>query len=352
MAASEIRSTSIQNTQIRSAAPWLLLLLLLAFAAWKLHTSHFDWNLVRNAWHTANLWYIAAAILVIEINYLLRAWRWAIFLKPAFEQAGARPVHWWSLVGPQLVGFTGLAIFGRIGELIRPLLVARRTGLTFSSQVAVVTVERVFDLGAFALIFSLNLLFSPALQALPYLHKAGLLIAALTVCIGLFVAVVWFSGERVAQLAERLLGPASKKVAEAVAHKIRAFRSGLNVIASFRELLQVAAVSLALWAVIATTYFLTLRAFPPPVHALGASEGIILLGFSVAGSALPIPGGGGAWAGVVFALSNLFHIPVELAGLTGLMLWSVSTLSVIPLGLLFAKIEGISISATAKTTAS
>jgi hypothetical protein len=85
-------------------------------------------------------------------------------------------VGWWALVGSQFVGFTGLAIFGRIGELIRPLLVSRRTGLSFSSQVAVVAVERIFDLGAFALIFSLNLALAPGLNALPnheLFHKVG-----------------------------------------------------------------------------------------------------------------------------------------------------------------------------------
>ena len=51
------------------------------------------------------------------------------------------------------------------------ILIARRTGLTISSQVAVVAVERIFDLGAFGLIFSLDLrALTRQLQTLPYLR--------------------------------------------------------------------------------------------------------------------------------------------------------------------------------------
>ncbi len=165
---------------LRRLLPWLVLGAVVVFIAYKLRTSHFDWPGFARSLRTADARSIALAILIIYSNNVFRSLRWAVFLRPAFRAAGKPPVTWTKLIGSQFIGFTGLAIFGRIGELIRPLLVARRTGLSFSSQIAVVTVERVFDLGAFALIFSLNLLLSPQLKTLPYLHKAGYTIAALT----------------------------------------------------------------------------------------------------------------------------------------------------------------------------
>jgi len=51
------------------------------------------------------------------------------------------------LVPPTLIGFTGLALLGRPGEFIRPYLIARQAKVSFSSQIAVWTVERIFDLG-------------------------------------------------------------------------------------------------------------------------------------------------------------------------------------------------------------
>jgi uncharacterized protein (TIRG00374 family) len=333
----------VARPSLRSAIPWILLALIVAFVGWKLKASHFDWAGFAASWRTADWRLIALSALVIQINYFVRAMRWAVFLRPAYRAAGTKALGWWPLVGSQYVGFTGLCIFGRIGELIRPLLISRKTGLSFSSQIAVVAVERVFDLGAFGLIFSLNLLFAPQVQSLPYLHKAGYTIGTLTVVLGVFVAVVRLAGETVARLSERLVGLASKNAATAVGDKIRAFRDGLNVIDGIKDLLLTAALSLFMWATIALSYLIALKAFPAPVHGLTFSHTIVLMGFSIAGSALPIPGGGGAWAGNVFALTNLFHIPAALAASSGLMVWLVTNMTVIPLGLLFARVEGVSI---------
>jgi glycosyltransferase 2 family protein len=327
----------------RRALPWLVFAAIAALIAWRLHASHFDWAGFARSLSTADIRLLGLAILVIWSNNVIRALRWAVFLRPTYKASGLPPTPWHRLIGSQFIGFTGLAIFGRIGELIRPLLIARRTRLTFASQVAVVTVERVFDLGAFGLIFALNLLLSPQLQTLPHLHKAGYTIGALTLVIAVFVAGVRLAGELVARIAGGLIGIMSKPAGAAVADKILAFRNGLNVIDTLPDFLLTVALSLALWATIAAAYLLTLKAFPPPVHDLTLGHTIVLMGFSVAGSALPIPGGGGAWAGNVFALASLFQIPSDLAASAGLLVWLVTSMAVIPAGLVFARVERVSL---------
>ncbi len=328
---------------VKKALPWLVLAAVLGFVAWKLHTSQFDFRRFWENIQGADFRLIAVAVVIIYSNNVLRALRWAVFLRPTLKLTPRPGVHWWSLLGSQFVGFAGLAIFGRIGELIRPLLVARRTGLTFSSQVAVVTVERVFDLAAFGLIFSLNLLFSPQLKTLPYLGKAGYTIGGLTLFLLVFVGAVRVAGGAVAAVSGRLTGLVSKPAGEAVREKVLSFRDGLNVIDNLGDFVLAACLSVALWLAIAVAYVLVLRAFPGPVRALSAADVIVLMGFSIAGSALPIPGGSGAWAGNTFALAQLFHIPGELAGSAGLMVWLVGTMAVVPVGLVYAKLEGISL---------
>lgn len=337
---------------LKRVLPWLVVLVIVAFLAWKLHSSHFDWAGFGRSLKTADLRLIGAAILVVWSQNLLRAMRWAVFLRPALRQSGQSPIRWWNLAGSQFVGFAGLAIFGRIGELIRPLLVSRRTGLTFASQIAVVTVERVFDLGVFGAIFALTLLLSPTLRSLPYLGKAGYTIGALTVAVGLFVASVRLAGELMARIAGSLVGIASKPAGAAVAEKILSFRHGLNVIDSAKDFALAVLLSISLWLVIIASYVLVLMAFPSPVHDLTVGHVVVLMGFSIAGSALPIPGGGGAWAGIVLALTQLFQIPQELAASAGLILWLITNMSVIPVGLVFAKVEGISLGQMAKRSES
>jgi len=342
----------LRRPTLRSAAPWILLGLVGAFVAWKLHTGHFDWASFAASWRTADFRLIALALVVIQVNYVMRAMRWAVFLRPALRVAGTKPVQWWSLVGSQFVGFTGLAVFGRIGELIRPLLISRRTGLSFSSQIAVVAVERVFDLGAFGLIFSLNLVFATGLRTLPHhelFHRVGYAIVALTLSIGVFVIAVRLSGNAVASGTQRLIGLVSKPAGESIAAKVLAFRDGLNVIDNLTDLVVAAGLSIVLWLTIALTYILVMKAFPAPLHDLTVAHTILLLGFSVVGSIVQLPGvGGGAQALTISALTQLFGIPGELAVSAGLMVWLVSSMSVIPVGLVYAKIEGISIRQAAR----
>ena len=338
--------------RLRYALPWLLAVAVIGFVAWKLHSSNFNWAAFDRSWRTADLRLITLAILVIYTNYIARAMRWAIFLRPVFRSAGRAPVPWWKLVGSQFIGFTGLAIFGRIGELIRPLLIARRTDLTFSSQIAVVTVERVFDLGAFAILFALNLLISPNLQNLPYherFHAVGYAIAGLTLLVALLILAVRLAGNAVALGLASLIGRISKSAGEATAEKVLAFRDGLNVIASLGDFILIAVISLAMWATIAVSYVLVMKAFPPPVHNLAIADTLVLMGFSVVGSIVQLPGvGGGAQVGTISALTLLFGIPGELAISAGIIVWLVTTMSVVPIGLLYAKIEGISIGQVAR----
>src|SRR6185437_894365 len=83
--------------------------------------------------------HILLAIAFTYLAYFMRAVRWKIFLRPVKKTSVS------SLVSPTVVGFTGIALLGRLGELIRPYLIARKMDLPFSSQLAVWTVERIFD---------------------------------------------------------------------------------------------------------------------------------------------------------------------------------------------------------------
>jgi hypothetical protein len=165
-----------------------------------------------------------------------------------------------------------------------------------------------------------------------------------------FVAFVRLAGALAARLTGRVFGMISKPAGVAAEEKILAFQSGLNVIDTPGDLLVTALLSVALWLVIALAYVLVMKAFPPPVETLTPAHTIVLMGFSIAGSALPVPGGGGAWAGNTVAL-GLFGIPGELAASAGLLLWLVLNMSVVPFGLIYAQVEGISLRQMVRTSA-
>ena len=96
---------------------------------------------------------LLAGIRLTYLAYVLRAVRWRIFLKPVCKTTTAR------LLAPQFIGFSALALLGRAGEMIRPYIIAKKERLTFTSQIAVWGVERIFDMGAFAVLLALSACF-------------------------------------------------------------------------------------------------------------------------------------------------------------------------------------------------
>ena len=128
----------------------LAALVYLQVRTWK----KFDWHRFWVATHNTNKFYLVAGVALVYADYILRAVRWKILLRPVCEAKTS------DLVAPTMIGFTGLALLGRPGEFIRPYLIARKQNLSMSSQLAVWTVERIFDTGAFALIMAVNILWS------------------------------------------------------------------------------------------------------------------------------------------------------------------------------------------------
>ena len=232
--------------------------ILLGALGWLVQTGvHFQWRVFLDQIQHVDWKRIALGVALIVLCYWLRAARWAVLLKPQKSQS-------LSLLGAQMIGFTAVALLGRLADLVRPYLIARRTQLPLSSQVAVYTVERMFDLGAMALIFSSALLLAPDRATLPY-HEAlqhaavgGLIVA---VALAVFAISVRVSGKAVASLVEKSLGSLSPKFGHSAGTKIRAFRDGLDSIATFGDFCRAMGLSLLMWGLITAAYLETTRAF-------------------------------------------------------------------------------------------
>jgi glycosyltransferase 2 family protein len=303
---------------------------------------HFDW---RAFWlqlrHIAWI-HIAAGVALIYSTYWLRSARWSVFI------SATKKVSPFSLVGPQFIGFTAVALIGRLADITRPALVAKKVALPVSSQLAVYTIERMFDLGAAAIIFSSALLFVP--RDLPhhevFLHT-GLFSLAGTAAIAIFAVVLRVAGEAVARAAHGLLHPLSAPIAESVAAKIRGFRDGLNAISSAQDFVLVALISLAMWGLIGMAYVQTLHAFvtTPELATLPFSRTMLLMGASIGGSLLQLPIIG--WftqIGITAAAMNAFYgAPIEAATACGALLLFVTFLSIIPAGLIAARLNHVSL---------
>jgi hypothetical protein len=325
----------------RTLLPIALVLLILAL--WLAH-SHisFDWASLAHQLRSVSPRLILTALTCTYLGYWLRAWRWSVLLSPL------RKTSTLQMLPSQLIGFTIVGLFGRFADLARPYLIARRLKTPVATQLAVYSIERAFDLAAAAILFSTTLAFAP--RDMPHheaFARAGAVSLAATLFLAAFALALRFAGHRVASLAMRLLRPLSETFAHATSERIHEFSNGLRIVSTVSEFLSALAISIIMWAVIAIMYLNAAHAFraAPSLATLSFAATMLLLATSLGGSLLQLPIVG--WftqiAVLAAALHGFFGVPLETASACGAVILLVSTLAVIPAGLLVAHAEGISL---------
>jgi len=337
----------------------LVLAIIAALVLWGRNRIHFDFALFRAQLAQADWKRIALGIGCIYLGYIFRSLRWAYLLRHN------KKVHSLSLLGTQVMGFTAIALIGRVADPVRPYLVSKKTGLPLSNQIAVYIVERLFDAGTMALVFSIAMLWVPTDEILKATSHHGVSAATgpshplltsflarysglvLTALGALFLVLVRLSGGFVAEFCRRSFGIVSKKLGESVAQKILAFRTGLDTMRSFADLGAVFGLSLGMWLLIAASYFVTCRAFvaSPELANTPAPKCVLLMIASGGASILQLPVIG--WFTqiglVAVALSIVLGASHEAATACAATLLLVTFLCVIPIGLIWAQIDHVSL---------
>lgn len=346
---------------------WIVGLVALAalgvVALWARHRIHFDFHVFAAQVAVADWRKIAIAVACIYVAFVFRGVRWVKLMRHN------KAVPLFSLVGVQTIGFTAVALIGRFADPVRPYLVTKKTGEPLAEQIAVYIVERLFDFGSMALIVSLALLwipqsalaaapgqsghfshlFAPLLQRYPILAvifaRFGALI--LTSFGVLLLVAIRLSGGMVASLFERIFGLISKNMGRAVGQKIRTFHAGLDIIHSFSDFAISASISLGMWMLILFSYVETVHAFTASPVLAGMSLPKCALLLMISGSVsvlqLPILGWFSQIAFVAAALSSFFGAETEAATACAAMLLLATFLCVIPVGLIWARFDKVSL---------
>ncbi|PQP34541.1 hypothetical protein C6A37_07260, partial [Desulfobacteraceae bacterium SEEP-SAG9] len=87
-----------------------------------------------------NYFWVIPAILFSLFTFVLRVIRWQIIL------ASVRKIDFWRAFHPLMIGFMINCILpGRVGEVARPLILKKNDNVSFSTGLATVAAERVFD---------------------------------------------------------------------------------------------------------------------------------------------------------------------------------------------------------------
>ncbi len=320
---------------------------LVALLVWGRNRIHFDFGIFRAQLAVADWKRIVAAVACIYAAYIVRAVRWALLLRHN------KKVPLLSLLGTQVIGFTAIALIGRVADPVRPYLVAKKTGLPLSNQLAVYVVERLFDGGSMALIFSSVILVAtwfgtpgtlPHQEQVALAAKWGLTATALG---AFFLAAVRLAGGAVASFLEKTLGVISARLGHAVGDKIRSFHQGLDILRTLADFGFAAGLSLGMWMLITLAYLESARAFvaSPQLASMTLARCVLLLAVSGGASVLQLPIIG--WftqIGIVSgALVDFLGVAWEPAIACAAVILLVSFLAIVPVGLIWARFEHVNL---------
>jgi len=323
---------------VRIAVSLALTAVLVALFLWNV-----DFGEVGRHLATANPGWLIAATALGLFAYWLRAVRWQLILRPVGKVRHANAVL------ATAVGYAAMTLLpARMGDLVRPLVLAQRERMPASAALASVLTERLFDLGAVLLFFlafvarppDMGQLDEQARSALVMLGRSGYIVAA-----GLLVGIAALLGlfrfqDRFVAVVTAPIGRLSSRWQDRIASFLGHFLDGLRVLRRPRDLALTTAMSIVIWTVIYLQLHVTLIAFGVE---LPFRASFLIVTLTVLGLAIPTPGGVGGFH-KAFQLGLHLFFAVELNRATGIAIvhHAICFLPITILGLLCLPLFGIS----------
>lgn len=281
-----------------------------------------NWHEVRQAVGHSNPYYLSAGICIVCLSYLVRAFRWGALLRPLC------PSRISDLFAATTVGFGTVFLVGRAGEVVRPVVLPMRDPRVRPSAAFVtIMVERIYDLIAVVLMFAINLVwFRPPASLekdFPKVRGVGIALLAGAGLGIVLLALFRRNHEAVIGVFGRLFERwhfIPKRIARLIVGTLEQLARALRVLVNFSELAETSGWSALLWVGVAFGNLFIIRAFGVN---FGLSQTIFVMGWSLAGSLVPTPGGAaGAFhtataAGLIFlgitpetaaAISIVMHV--------------------------------------------
>lgn len=327
----------------------LIGLLVLGFVLYRssgmIHLADFSAAKLLHAVRNADPWLLILSIVAIYACYALRSLRWKVF------QRNLGPSSFAPIYAMTLAGFAAVFLLGRAGEPVRPLLLARKEKVPIADMFGIYALERLFDLASAAVIAAVALLL---FQSRGHLGEtAGKLETAARTTGSLLFAGV--AGAIVFLVYLRLHGSAllERRLQEwVVAHGWRGkfaaillgFARGVQAIQTWGDLALSVFYSAAHWFLVLLVYLWVSHSFGGTLTSLALGDAMLVMAFTLVGSAVQLPGvGGGSQVACFLAYTAVFGVEKEAAAAASIVMWLITFASCSLVGVPLLIHEGLSL---------
>jgi len=300
-----------------------------------------EWSSLGEAFREAKYIYIFPTVIILFIAHYIRAIRWEVLLSPI------KRVSVLNLFSANMIGFMANNVLpARLGEVIRPIMIARKEKIKVSTSLATVAIERVFDILGVIVIASLLFCFLPSdnetnsQAVILQLKKWSAIMAFLGICAITTLFLLSLYPKRAGAVFEKLLFVFPHHLRDKLVNMLHSFISGLQVFDHKTKLLWAGALSIVIWLLNAASIYVLCYSFDIGLSFAGSCFVAVCLALAVA---LPqAPGFIGVFHIATQKSLDVFGIDLSSAQSFAILLWAINFVPITITGLLFLWREGIS----------
>ena len=300
-----------------------------------------EWSSLGEAFREAKYIYIFPTVIILFIAHYIRAIRWEVLLSPI------KRVSVLNLFSANMIGFMANNVLpARLGEVIRPIMIARKEKIKVSTSLATVAIERVFDILGVIVIASLLFCFLPSdnetnsQAVILQLKKWSAIMAFLGICAITTLFLLSLYPKKAGAVFEKLLFVFPHHLRDKLVNMLHSFISGLQVFDHKTKLLWAGALSIVIWLLNAASIYVLCYSFDIGLSFAGSCFVAVCLALAVA---LPqAPGFIGVFHIATQKSLDVFGIDLSSAQSFAILLWAINFVPITITGLLFLWREGIS----------
>ncbi len=339
-----------------------------------------EWSDLGVAFRKAEYIYIFPAIALMFISHYFRAIRWSVLISPV------KKVSVLNLFSTIMIGFMANNVLpARLGEVIRPVMIARKEKIKVSTSFATVVMERVFDILGIIVIASLLFYFLPSEPSqnrdvgmanhidastvdskieeqggtakahshsnnqkngansqaiIRQLKKWSVIMAFLGICAITSLFLLSLYPKKSGAVFEKLLFIFPHHLRDKLVDLLHSFISGLQVFDHKTKLIWVGTLSLIIWLINAASVYVLCYSFDIGLSFAGSCFVTVCIALAVA---LPqAPGFIGVFHIATQKSLDVFGIGLSSAQSFAILLWAITVVPITITGLLFLWREGIS----------
>ncbi len=282
-------------------------------------------------------------ILIFAILFLFAS-HWFRVVRHRYLLTPIKRIENISLFSALMIGYMANNILpAHLGELLRAYVIGKKEGISGSSTLATIAVERIID------VLSLLIIMGLAFMAYPFpdiIKLSAYLTFAFVAVIAGFLAFVKIRPQKTIRIVEIITIPFPKKIGDKILKLFVSFGEGVVALEDRKSYLIVFILSIMIWILYALVYALGFYAFNfIEIYNIPLGASFVVLVITTIAILVPSsPGYVGTYHWLCMISLSLFAVPESPALGYAIVIHAISMIPVALVGVAFSLKEGIKIS--------